>query len=111
MMKTILLLISTLSFLSTWITAVVLYMPSCFRLRAMIDLIDKNDNLKADKIKWSIGYNLHTVDNWLISIPTSEKYLRYELVTRTIKKINFQRTVLGISTVTLIVSALILLAT
>ena len=76
----------------------------------MIDLIDEKGELKTNKIKWSIGYNLHTVDNWLISIPTSDKYLRYEMVTRTIKRIQTYRTVLGISATVLVVSVLILVA-
>ena len=89
---------------------VIFYTPSCFRLRAMIDLIDEFGELNAHKIKWSIGYNLHTLDNWLISIPTSKKYLKYELVTKTIERIKNYRTVLGISITVLIICVLILMA-
>lgn len=108
--ETVLPFTAILSFLSLWITMVILYTPSCFKLRAMIDLIDELGELKTNKIKWSIGYNFHTLDNWLISIPTSNKYLKYELVTRTIERIKAYRTILGVSTTLLIICVLVLLA-
>lgn len=109
-MESILLIIATITFATFWIVIVILYTPTCFRLRAMIDLIDNGEILEEHKVKWSIGYNLHTFDNWLISIPDSEKYLKYNLVVTTVQKLKRYRTIIGILFPILIASAIGLFA-
>jgi hypothetical protein len=109
-MNQILLLIAISSFVTIWIVMIIFYTPSCFRLRAMVDQIDKEGELKKQKVNWRIGRNIETLNNWLISIPTSKKYLQYDILTITVGKIQTYRTILGISAALLIISTLILLA-
>ena len=107
-MEQILLTILIPSFLAFWIIVVILYTPACFTLRTMIDLIDEEGELKTNKIEWSLGGNSNTVSNWLISIPTSDKYLQYDKVKTTIDKIRVYRRMIGILGPIIIICAVIL---
>jgi hypothetical protein len=108
-MESILVGTATITFATFWVIVVIFYTPTCFRLRAMIELIDKGDILEEHKVKWSIGHNQHTVDNWLISIPSSEKYLKYQLVVATVQKLKRYRIIISVLIPILVISAIGLL--
>ncbi len=94
-MKTILLLLTIASCLILWISIVIFYTPACYNLKTMIDDIDKNGELKKTKapISWYFT-NLHTIEIWTISLPKSEKYLRFEIVEKTILQIQLHRKIM-----------------
>ena len=94
-MEKILLILSTLSFLFLWIIIIVIYTPNCYNLQVMIDSIDQNGILTETEapLHWYLT-NMHTVECWTISLPDDEKYLKYEIVTRTWGRVQLCRKIM-----------------
>jgi hypothetical protein len=108
-MEQILLISAFSAFLTLWIVSVVFYTPACFRLRSLIDSIDRDGEPNVIRIKSSLEYSFKTLENWLISLPASDKYLKHHLVVRAAQRMYACRIIMSISIVILIISILILL--
>ena len=93
-MENILLILSFLSSIISIVT-VVLYTSNCYNLQVMIDSIDQNGILTETEVPlhWYLT-NMHTVECWTISLPDDEKYLKYEIVTRTWGRVQLCRKIM-----------------
>jgi hypothetical protein len=87
--------ITIISFLLCWLVIVILYTPSCFNLKTMIDSINYDGKLTKTKAPLSMYFKtINTLECWTISLPKDEKYLKYERVRRTINHIRIYRKVI-----------------
>jgi hypothetical protein len=111
-METILLILTSFSFLIFWIETVMFYTPDCFNLRTMIDSIDRDGELTKTKAStsWYLT-NFHTLDCWTISLPKTEKYLKYDIVNKTANRIRVSRMIMAYTAPMMIISGFILLMT
>lgn len=111
-METALLILTSGSFLVFWITIVVFYTPSCHNLREMIDSIKQDGDLTRTKSKWMwYGRSAKTIDDWLITLPVEDKYLKYGLVQTTVNRIKIYRRIIMITAPIMVVSGTVLLIT
>ena len=111
-METILLILIIFSFLIFLIVIVIFYTPDCFNLRTMIDSIDCYGELIKTKAptSWYLT-NFHTLECWTISLPKSEKYLKYEIVNKTVNRIRVSRKIMAYTAPIMIICGFILLMT
>ena len=94
-MENFFVLLSSVSFLILGVTVLIFYTPAIFNLREMMDSIDETGELTRTKAPISAYLtNLETLDNWTISIPTSEKYLKYDEVRQTGEKVKKLRKII-----------------
>jgi hypothetical protein len=92
-MENTLMTITIISFLLCWLVIVILYTPSCFNLKTMIDSINYDGKLTKTKAPLSMYFKtINTLECWTISLPKDEKYLKYERVRRTINVLTPQIT-------------------
>jgi hypothetical protein len=64
------------------------YTPACFNSRTMMDSIDADGELTKTQAPTSWYFtNFHTVDCWIIGLPKSDKYLKYEQLKRATNQI------------------------
>ena len=70
----------------------------------MIDSIDEYGELKQTKSKhlW-FGRSAKTVDDWVIELPESDKYLKYEVLVDSVDKIRFYRKIIGYAALVILV--------
>lgn len=111
-METILLIITFGSFLLIWIVMIIIYTPACFNLKTMIDSINKDGELTKTKapFRWYLT-NYYTLECWTISLPKTEKYLKYDIVSKTTNKIKISRNFLAYAALAPILCGFILLMT
>jgi hypothetical protein len=109
-MKQVLLMLSSCAFITLWVISVIFYMPACIRLRSLMDSVDDDGIPTLTRIKSSIKYSYKTFENSLISLPTSDKYLKHTLIAVTVRKIRIYRSIVGVALFILIISVLVLLA-
>jgi len=96
-METFFVLLTAGSFLILWVTVLIFYTPATFNLREMLDSIDETGELTRTKAPISAYLtNIETLDNWTISIPTAEKYLKHDEVQQTTERVKKLRKVIYI---------------
>lgn len=78
----------------------------------MIENINENGQLTKTKapISWYLT-NINTLKSWSIVLPTTDKYLKYELVLKTSKKIRICRKIMVYTSPIIILCGFILLMT
>ena len=109
-MEAVLIILTFGSFLTLWVTVAIFYTPSCHNLREMIDSVNQNGELTRTKSKWMwYGRTAKTLDDWIIHLPTKEKYLKYEEVQRVVYRIGMCRKVMSYTALIMIISGMILL--
>jgi hypothetical protein len=111
-MEAILLVLTFGSFLIFWVTTLFFYTPATFNLREMLDSIDETGNLTRTKAPLSAYLtNLETVDNWIMSLPTSDKYLKHDEVKDATVRVRQLRKLIYILTPIMLVGGAVLLLT
>ncbi len=95
-METLLFILTLGSLLIFWTTIVIFYTPASFNLKTMIDDIDRNGELTKIKapIIWYLT-NSHTLICWTIGLPKTDKYLKYEIVKKTTKRLRLYRKIMA----------------
>ena len=78
----------------------------------MIDSIDRDGELTKTKapISWYL-INLKTLENWTISLPKTERYLKYKIVSMTANRIKVSRKIMAYTAPIMIICGFILLMT
>jgi hypothetical protein len=78
----------------------------------MIDSIDRDGELIKTKVptSWYLT-NFHTFDCWTISLPKTEKYLKYDIVNKTANRIRVSRKIMTYTAPIMIICGFILLMT
>jgi hypothetical protein len=111
-MEAFLLVLTFGSFLIFWVTVIFFYTPVTFNLREMLDSIDETGNLTRTKAPLTAYLtSLETVDNWIMTTPTSDKYLKYDEVKRATTRIKKLRKLIYILTPIMVIGGAILLLT
>lgn len=102
--------LTSCSFLIFWIVLVGFYTPDCFNLCTMMDSIDLDGELIKTRapLKWYLT-NFHTLTCWTISLPKSEKYLKYDIVNKAVKRISKSRRIMVYTGSVFIITGSILL--
>ena len=78
----------------------------------MLDSIDETGKLTRTKAPLSAYLtNLETVDNWVITIPTSDKYLKFEEVKIATERVKKLRKLIYVLTPIMVVGGAVLLLT
>jgi hypothetical protein len=87
-MEEFLTIVTSVSFLVLWVTVLFYYTPATFDLREMLDSIDKDGSPKLSESPFArIILSFEAVENWLITIPTAERYLKFEEVKTTTDRV------------------------
>lgn len=86
-METALLTLTFGSFLIFWIVTILFYTPACFELKNMMVSIDTKGKLPQKAPTSSSISHFHTIHCWTISLPTSEKYLKFEELQKITKRL------------------------
>jgi len=109
-METLLLILTFGSFLIFWIITVIFYTPASFNLKTMIDDIDRNCELTKTKAptSWYLT-NFHTIESWTIGLPKTDKYLKYEILEKTTKRIRLYRKIMAYTAPIMFICGTILL--
>ena len=111
-LEDVLLILSAGSFIIFWVTTVIFYTPACHNLREMINSIDEDGEPTRTKSAQPLyGRSAKTVDDWLIRLPSSDKYLQYSIVKRTSRRIRTYRMLMAILAPIMIICGAILLLT
>ena len=78
----------------------------------MIEDINESGELNKTKapISWYLT-NMHTIESWTIGLPQTDKYLKYEIVAKTSKRIRIYRKIMAYTSPIMIVCGFILLMT
>lgn len=76
----------------------------------MVEDINKNGVLTKTKapLNWYLT-NFHTSESWMIGLPNTDKYLKYDIVKKTTIKIRLCRKIITYISPIMIISAAILL--
>lgn len=78
----------------------------------MINSIDEDGDLTRTKSHQPFyGRSAKTVDDWLIRLPSSDKYLQYEIVKKTSNRIRTYRKLMAVLAPIMIICGAILLLT
>jgi hypothetical protein len=112
-MEPFLTIVTIVSFLILWVTILYYYTPATFDLREMLDSIDKDGRPKLSESPFQrIILDFEAVENWLITIPTAEKYLKFEEVRTTADRVKkYRKRIIIVSPIVLIGFLLLLLLT
>jgi hypothetical protein len=111
-LQDVLLILTFGSFIAFWITAVIFYTPACHNLREMINSIDEDGELTRSKSSQALyGRSAKTVDDWLIRLPSSDKYLQYDIVKKTSNRIRTYRMLMAVLAPIMIICGAILILT
>jgi len=78
----------------------------------MIDSINRSGKLTETKAKWPFyGRSFKTVDDWFITLPTEEKYEKYNELTAAVVRIKLLRKIIWVTSTVMIIAGIVLMAT